>query len=86
MKKYDKIFALNYVEYWDKENRCIYLHGHYESDKVMCNHKLVLHYSCERYVGYDGYRELVQELSKKYNMCELYTRPIIFSPEFYKKA
>ena len=37
-------------------------------------------------MGYDGYKELVQELNKKYNMCELYTRPIIFSPEFYKKA
>lgn len=86
MKRYDKIFTLNYVEYWDKENRCIYLHGHYESDKVICNNKPLLHYSCERYVGYDGYKELVQELNKKYNMCELYTRPIIFSPEFYKKA
>ncbi len=51
----------------------------------MCNYKPVLHYSCERYVGYDGYKELVKELNKKYNMCELYTRPIIFSPEFYKK-
>lgn len=86
MKRYDKIFTLNYVEYWDKENRCIYLHGHYESDKVICNNKPLLHYSCERYVGYDGYKELVQELNKKYNMCELYTRPIIFSPEFYKKT
>ncbi len=27
IKKYNNIFTLNYVENWDKENRCIYLHG-----------------------------------------------------------
>ncbi len=27
IKKYDKVFTLNYVEDWDKENKCIYLHG-----------------------------------------------------------
>ena len=27
MNKYDKIFTLNYIESWDKNNSCIYLHG-----------------------------------------------------------
>ena len=27
MNKYDKIFTLNYIESWDKNNTCIYLHG-----------------------------------------------------------
>ena len=27
MNKYDKIFTLNYIESWDKNNNCIYLHG-----------------------------------------------------------
>ena len=82
---YDNIFTLNYIEYWDKEDRSIYLHGKYDFDKVKCNNKPVLHYSYERYLGYKGYKELIGKMNREYNMCELYTRPIVFSPEFYKK-
>lgn len=27
INKYDKIFTLNYIESWDKNNKCTYLHG-----------------------------------------------------------
>jgi hypothetical protein len=30
LKDTNKVFTLNYFEYWDKKDKCIYLHGKYE--------------------------------------------------------
>lgn len=27
MEMYDKLFSLNYIEFWDVEQKCIHLHG-----------------------------------------------------------
>lgn len=84
--KFSHIFTLNYNEFWDKAEQCVYLHGKYNIDSVKTNDKDVIHYSLERNMGYKGYSELVKNAQNYYNMCELYTRDIIFSPEFYKKS
>lgn len=31
---YDNIFSLNYVEFWDANNQCIFLHGQFNLDSV----------------------------------------------------
>ena len=84
--KFNHIYTLNYTEFWDRAEKCVYLHGKYDIASVKCNDKEVLHYSLERNMGYKGYKELVKKLENRFNMCELYTRNIIFSPEFYKKS
>lgn len=84
--KFSHIYTLNYAEFWDRTERSVYLHGKYDIASVRVNGKEVLHYSLERNRGYKGYNELVKKLEERFNMCELYTRDIIFSPEFYKKA
>lgn len=84
--EFRNIYTLNYAEFWDRTERSVYLHGKYNIASVRVNGKEVLHYSLERNRGYKGYNELVKKLEERFNMCELYTRDIIFSPEFYKKA
>lgn len=82
---FDQIFTLNYMEFWDKSNQCIYLHGCYDNHLVAENGKDILLYSYERYQGYEDYDKLVHKLRTQYNLYPLYTRGIVFSPEFSKK-
>lgn len=86
LSKYAHVYTLNYAEFWDTDERCIYLHGKYDIASVKENSKEVLLYSLERNIGFCGYNELVKKLEDDYNMYELNTRNIIFSPEFYKKS
>lgn len=81
--KYDNVYTLNYAECWDRQDICIYLHGQY---KMGFSGKMpVLHYSQERFNGCKGYAEVVDKLRLLYEMRVLYTRDIVFSPEFYRK-
>ena len=84
--RYEQIYTLNYVEFWDDKDICIYLHGKYDIDSVKVTNKDVFHYSMERNRGYKGYNEIVRKLETDFNMQELYTRDIVFSPEFHRKA
>lgn len=34
IKRYDRVFSLNYVEKWDKDEACIYLHGKLSQEKL----------------------------------------------------
>lgn len=86
MALFDNIYTLNYAEFWDDSSKCTFLHGKYNMNSIICDDKPVLHYSCERYLGYEGYKELIEEMKKDYNMCELYTRNIVFSPAFFEKV
>lgn len=81
--KYDNVYTLNYAECWDRQDICIYLHGQY---KMGFSGKMpVLHYSEERFNGFKGYAEVVDRLRPLYEMRVLYTRDIVFSPEFHRK-
>lgn len=81
--KFKNIFTLNYSESWDKEDRCIYLHGKYHPGASNENGKEILLYSSER-VNLKCYDNLVKALSCKYDLRALNTREIIFSPTFYE--
>ncbi|NLZ80377.1 MAG: hypothetical protein GX913_01010 [Clostridiales bacterium] len=86
IEKYENVFTLNYFEFWDVNNVCKYLHGKIELERFACNEKPMLFYSEERYIGFKEYRDKINELIKQFNVCELYTRDIIFSPEFHQKS
>ena len=83
--RYQHIYTLNYYEFWDEEGRCEYLHGKYIMEDWKHDGKPVMHYSDERYVGYPGYKEIVEKMACKYNMQKLNTAMLIFSPEFHSK-
>ncbi len=86
MDSFCKIFTLNYKEFWDKAGKCIYLHGQYNNEMIVENDKPILLYSLERYKGFENYGALVKQLESEYNLSALYTRGIVFSPEFSKKS
>lgn len=86
MDTFHRIFTLNYKEFWDSGCKCIYLHGKYNNELVEENDKPVILYSEERYRGFKNYDDVVRQLSNAYNLIPLYTRDIVFSPEFSKKS
>lgn len=51
IEKYENVFSLNYIDFWDVKNICKYLHGHIELNPIKCNEKPILFYSRERYIG-----------------------------------
>lgn len=83
---YEDVFTLNYYEFWDAGNVCKFLHGEIELKTIICNEKPILFYSKERYSGLEKYRNKINELKKQFNVCELNTRDIVFSPEFHRKS
>ncbi|MCI8771338.1 MAG: hypothetical protein HFH73_09350 [Lachnospiraceae bacterium] len=83
---YDNIFTLNYVEFWDTNNHCIFLHGKFNLDSIITNSYPVLLYSHERYCGFEGYDSVVKKLSTSYNTHFLDSWNIVFSPEFLEKS
>ncbi len=86
MYLFQKIFTLNYKEFWDSDRKCIYLHGQYNDELIEENDKPVILYSEERYRGFKKYDDVVMQLGNTYNLLPLYTRDIVFSPEFSKKS
>ncbi len=86
MNTFNKIFTLNYTEFWDRSNKCIYLHGQYNTESISENDRPIFLYSLERYRGFKGYDDIICKLSKYYNMTPINTRGIVFSPEFYRKS
>lgn len=83
---YDNIFTLNYVEFWDTNDQCIFLHGKFNLDNIITNTYPVLLYSHERYCGFEGYASIVKNMNTSYNTHLLDTWDIIFSPEFLEKS
>lgn len=86
MNAFDNIFTLNYAEFWDNSNRCIFLHGKYDIDSVPTNNKPLLLYSHERYCGFENYASTITKLKSTFNTQPLNTSNIIFSPEFSTKS
>lgn len=86
IEKYENVFTLNYSEFWDIKNICTYLHGEINLKPIICNEKPLLFYSKERYIGVVEYRDKINQLKKQFNVYEIYTRDIIFSPEFHRKS
>lgn len=88
LKEYISIFSLNYINIWDAENQCIYLHGVFPLDdfRDKTYSKPVLLYDLDLYKSYDKYHFYINELSYDNCICPISnTRSIIFSPSFLRK-
>lgn len=83
--RYDNIFTLNYTEFWDNEERSIYLHGKYKNTNYNDTHMPILLYSSEQH-NLSEYRKVVSELGVDYNMVEFEGYDIVFSPLLDKQA
>lgn len=86
LENYENVFTLNYFEFWDVKNICKYLHGRIDLNAIICNEKPILFYSKERYIGLEEYRGKINKMKQQFNVYELYTREIVFSPEFHRKS
>ena len=80
---YDKIFTLNYFEFWDDNNICIPLHGHIDYNQLKdCENAFV--YSISRYF-LPEYQQAVNQMSKKGNGVEFDPFDIVLAPDGVSK-
>ncbi|MBP3474958.1 MAG: hypothetical protein J6K48_01345 [Lachnospiraceae bacterium] len=75
---YDRIFSLNYVEFWDKKQSCIYLHGKIDFDTLE-NQQNMLLLSSERN-KLQAYKEAIKVIEKTNNIELINTSDIVFAP------
>jgi hypothetical protein len=83
MNGYDYIFTLNYVEFWDEEDKCIHLHGRIDLTKL-CNKKYTILVS-NRMMNLKDYVEAVDCIQKTNSVIEFYPNDIIFAPNEVEK-
>jgi hypothetical protein len=91
IKRCENIYTLNYIEKWDTENRCTYLHskisfpadGAFDKDNS-------LFYDVNRYdIGdeFYCYKSIIDELRKTHNLIPLEcTDSFRFSPDMFDKT
>lgn len=84
MSEYKRIFTLNYVEFWDKKQECIYLHGRIELDRFG-DEKNMLLASKER-THLQAYREAIGIIGKANSVKVIDTSDYIFAPDCLPKA
>ena len=79
LKTYEKVYTLNYVEAWDINNICIYLHGHYDLPNTDNNSKFILLYDNKR-INLEKYKDALQTLSISNTILPLNNEEVVFSP------
>lgn len=83
LENYDYIFTLNYIEFWDKEQRCIHLHGKVDLSKLDNVNDAIL-VSSER-MNLAEYARAVDYIRRTNNVIEFYPNDLVFSPSDVKK-
>lgn len=81
--EYEKVYTLNYIEFWDKNEECIYLHGKIDLDSLG-NGRNILLASIERNC-YSKYKDAMDIIGKSNNVKLIDTSNIIFSPDSIPK-
>jgi len=81
--RYDYIFTLNYVEFWDMEKRSTYLHGKVDFSKLDDIKNAVL-VSKDR-IGLKEYAIAVEDMKKLSSVIEFKPNDIIFAPAGIEK-
>lgn len=81
--RYDYIFTLNYVEFWDMEKKSIYLHGRVDFSKLD-NIKNAVLVSKER-MELKEYAMAVENMKKFNSVIEFYPNEVIFAPDGIEK-
>lgn len=80
---YDKIYTLNYIEFWDKKAECTYLHGKIDLDSLGDGQNILLA-SRERNC-FSKYKDAIDVIGKSNNVKLIDTSNIIFSPDSIPK-
>lgn len=83
IENYDYIFTLNYVEFWDDEDRCIHLHGKVDLSKL-CDKKDAILVSAGR-MNYKECAKAVNYIGKTKSVIEFSPNDIVFSPSEVEK-
>jgi hypothetical protein len=83
MAGYDYIYTLNYIEFWDKDNKCIYLHGKVDLNKLN-NEKNAILISKDR-MSLNEYAETIRYIRKTQNVIEFEPINVVFAPETIEK-
>lgn len=83
MKEYEYIYTLNYIEFWDKGNTCIHLHGRIDLSKL--NDKKNAMLVSEGRLNLDEYANAVERIKEANNIIEFSPNNIIFAPEGIEK-
>lgn len=76
---YEKVYTLNYIEFWDKNEKCIYLHGKIDLDSLGDEQNILLA-SRERN-HFSKYKDAMNDIGKSNNVKLIDTSNIIFSPD-----
>ena len=83
MSQYDYIFTLNYAEFWDTDNKCIYLHGKVDLSELPNERNAIL-ISTDR-MNLKCYAEAIDYIKKTNNVIKIKPNNIVFSPEGVNK-
>lgn len=83
VENYDYIFTLNYFEFWDKEQRCVHLHGKVDLSKLDNVNNAILVSSGRMNLA--EYARAVDYMKKTNNVIEFYPNDLVFSPSAVKK-
>lgn len=81
LNTYGRIFSLNYMEFWDLNDRCCFLHKRYHLPDIVPYTKPIIFYNRYRYAGLKKYRELVESMRANYQMIEYGYDLLIFAPD-----
>lgn len=83
IEKYDYIYTLNYVEFWDLDMKSIYLHGRVDFSKLD-NAKNAVLVSTDR-MGLKEYAMAVDNIRKLNSVIEFHPNELIFAPDGIEK-
>lgn len=83
LTRYNYIYTLNYIEFWDGEQACIHLHGKVDLSKF-CDEKSAVLVSSGR-MKLEGYVKAVEQIKKSNSVIQFSPNEIIFAPESVEK-
>ena len=79
VRKYDKVFSLNYCEKWDYKNQCIYLTGRIGEYNCEGSNKPFIFYDKDVVCGSGKYKIAIEELNGEFETIGL-PKDILFLP------
>ena len=83
IERYDYLYTLNYVEFWDLDMKSIYLHGRVDFSKLDDAKNAVL-VSTDR-MGLNEYAMAVENIRKLNSVIEFHPNDVIFAPDGIEK-
>lgn len=83
ISEYERVYTLNYSEFWDKNKKCIYLHGEIDLDSLGDGQNILLA-SRERN-SFSKYKNAMDTIGKYNNVKLIDTSNIIFAPDSIPK-